>query len=196
MMQRLAGAAAIMAVAGTVGAEAAVIDFEGVASPEGLVNVAPSSPYTEDGFTLTPDSSDSAILDAGAVFDMPGNATDWLGFDEGNVLTLTAGGRPFDLGTLVAGPSTLATVQFINLTLEGTLADGGTLSRTFFELSTATLLGPDWTGLASLTISASDDAGIDDIDVTVATAPVPLPTTLPLMLAALSGLGLALRRRA
>ena len=127
-------------------------------------------------------------------FDMPGNATDWFGFDEGNVLTLTAGGAPFDLGTLVAGPSTLATFPTINLTLEGTQAGGGTLSRTFFELSTATLLSLDWTGLTSLEISASDDAGIDDIAVT--TAAVPLPTTLPLLAAALSGLGLALRRRA
>lgn len=194
MMQRLPGAAALLAVAGTVGAEAAVIDFEDVASPEGIISVGPSSPYTEDGVTLTPSSSDSAIFDAAATFDMPGNATDWFGFDEGNVLTLTAGGAPFDLGTLVAGPSTLATFPTINLTLEGTQAGGGTLSRTFFELSTATLLSLDWTGLTSLEISASDDAGIDDIAVT--TAAVPLPTTLPLLAAALSGLGLALRRRA
>jgi hypothetical protein len=153
-------------------ASPATLAFEGFAGPGGLVNVSPATPYSEAGYTLASANGSSAVFDATATSDMPGNATSWFGFAESNTITLRhSTGRPFDLIQLLLGPSTIAASSPMSVTLTGTTAGGGSLSGTHFGLSTATLATPNWKNLTQIVFTASDDAGLDDI--TVALVPEP-----------------------
>jgi hypothetical protein len=148
------------------------LSFEGFAGPGGLVNVSPATPYSEAGYTLTAANGSSAVFDATASSDMPGNETDWFGFAESNTITLQhVAGRPFDLISLLIGRSTLASLSTISFTITGTTADGNNLSGTRTGLTTATLAPINWKNLTQLVLRANDDAGVDDI--TVALVPEP-----------------------
>lgn len=170
-------------------AAATVIAFEGFVAPESLENVNPSSPYTEAGFTFTPSNSDAAVFSATAGSVFYGRASDWLGFAEGNTITLT-GPAPFDLESMWAGPSSIGggTISF---TVVGQLFGGGTVSATFTDLTTATLLELGFSNLSSVTFSATDDAGIDDVTVN---SSIPEPGSLLLMATGLLAIGV-LRHR-
>jgi hypothetical protein len=166
------------------------MSFEGFASPGGLVNVSPATPYSEAGYTLTAANGSSAVFDATASSDMPGNATSWFGFAESNTITLRhVAGRPFDLISLLIGRSTLASLSTISFTITGTTADGNNLSGTRTGLSTATLAPINWKNLTQLELRADDDAGVDDI--TVALVPEPAAG----LLAIGGAIGLHWRRR-
>ena len=120
----LASALLLFVAAGR--AQGDVITFENFAPPGGVVNVNPASPYSEAGFRLTPTNAGSAVFDAAAVFDMPGNTTDFFGFAEGNIITLTnVAGVPFNLSSLLLGPTTLAASPSVTITLVGNFAGGG-----------------------------------------------------------------------
>ena len=88
-------------------ASAATITFENFAPAGGLVNVNVVAPYTEAGFTLTPSSVQSAVFDSAAAVDFPGDTTDFFGFAEINLITLT-GPAPFILNSLLVGPITVS----------------------------------------------------------------------------------------
>src|SRR5262249_52977483 len=96
---------------------------------------------------------------------------------------------PFNLNSLLVGPSTAAPNPNVNVTISGTQVGGGTLSTTYTGLTTATVEVLNWSDLTSIGIVSSTDAGLDNIDVT----PVPEPSTLTLL--ALGGIGLAVVRR-
>ena len=166
---------------------AALIQFEGFAPVGSLVNVNPGAPYSEAGFTFTPFNSASAVFDATAASDFPGDSTSWFGFAPGNLITMT-GPIPFNLMSLLIGPSTIGSGN-IDATITGNVFGGGTLSATFSGLTTATLETLNWTNLTDVTFSVTSDAGIDDIS----TAAVPEPSTLLLLGAGLGAL--AVRRR-
>jgi hypothetical protein len=127
-------------------ASASIITFENFAPAGGLVNVNVLAPYTEAGFTLTPTNAQSAVFDSAAILDFPGDTTDFFGFGESNLITLS-GPAPFILNSLLMGPNTGSSTPTVSVTLLGTLSGGGTLTATFAGLSTATLETLNWADL-------------------------------------------------
>jgi len=162
----------------TVQASATTLTFENFALAGGLVNVSPSTPYAESGFTLTPPTGSSAVFDSAAGSKMIGNNTDWLGFAENNLvsLTLTAGSGPFNLESLLLGPSTIGSGVPITMTITGNLFGGGTASAVFSGLTTATTEALNWVNLSSVSFHTTEDAGLDDVVLTV-----PEPSSLALL---------------
>jgi hypothetical protein len=163
-------------------ANAALITFEGFASGSSVVNINPSFPYTEAGFTLTPSNAESAVFGPSATSTFPGDPTSWFGFAGGNLITLT-GPIPFSITNFLAGRSTISVTPTINLTVVGYQLGGGALTTTFSGLGNATLETLNWTNLSSLTFLSTSDAGLDNIAVT---SSAPEPATLLLL-----GIGLA-----
>jgi uncharacterized membrane protein YuzA (DUF378 family) len=171
-----------LAVLTSSSANAVTIGFENFAPVGQLVNVAPETPYTEAGYTITPTDNQSAVFDSAATNTMIGNFTDWFGFGETNtpMLTLTGPG-PFDLVSAMVGPSTIASAIPISITITGNIFGSGTpLTSTFNNLTSATIATLNWSNLISVDFVATDDAGLDNITV------VPEPSATLLM-----GLGLA-----
>jgi hypothetical protein len=158
-------------------ANATIIGFEGVAPPGSVLNVNPAAPFTEAGFTLTPTNAQSAVFDSAAFIYMPGHLTDWFGFAENNIITLT-GPAPFTLESVVLGPSGAASVLLTSITMVGNLNGGGTLVATFSALDRATLETLNWSNLTSVVFRATEDSGIDDITLNS----VPEPTSLILLM--------------
>lgn len=176
-------------------AQGDVITFENFAPPGGLVNVNPASPYSEAGFRLTPGNNQSAVFDAAAVVDMPGNITDFFGFAESNIITLTnVAGVPFNLSSLLLGPISIAAGP-VSITLVGNFAGGGSLTRTFSVLTTATPVTLfDFINLTSVVFMTTDDSGIDNINVTPV-HPVPEPATMLLFGTGLAGVAAKIHKR-
>jgi PEP-CTERM motif-containing protein len=182
----LIASVAVGALALGAQAQATTIGFEGFAPGGGLVNINPGAPYSESGFTFTPTNNQSAVFDSAAATDFPGDTTDFFGFQENNIITMT-GPSAFNLDSLLLGQNTLGGGP-TSITLVGHLAGGGSLNATFANLTTATLETLNWSGLSSVEFRVTDDSAIDDIHV----AAVPEPASLLLLG---TGLGFAARLR-
>lgn len=153
-------------------AQAALIDFEGFTSS--LSNVSPANPYTEDGFTITPSDSQSAIFDFSNSNSMIGNDSDWFGFGESNTpsLTLSSASGTFDLVDVLLGPSSIG-AGVVDMSISGNVFGGGLLTANFSGLTTATTAVLAWTNLVSVSFTSSDDAGIDNINVSASVVSEP-----------------------
>ena len=174
------------------GAALPILTFEGFAPAGGVVNVNPAVPYVESGFTLTPSNSLSAVFDSAAAVDFPGNSTsDFFGFMEGNIVTLT-GPSPFQLVSVLLGPSSLAGSP-ASITLVGNLFGGGFLNTTFANLTTATPAVLDWGNLSSVEFRTTADAAIDNVNLNVVA--VGEPMSLLLLSSGIAGLVARSRRR-
>lgn len=161
----------------------AVLRFEDVA-PRGRTNnpddqilsVDPETPYRESGYRIvTSVARNGGVVDSTGIFNLVGEATDWMGFSEVNSLTLTReeNGGVFDLDAFVAGPLQYDFSLFLppDVTLTGTLSDGSTLTETFAALETATRLTVDWKGLTSVLVTSTQSVGIDNVEVSAIPEP-------------------------
>jgi len=167
---------------------AVTINFEKVAPAGSYTNGVPINAYSESGFTLTPTNNKSAIFDAGAATTMPGNNTSWFGFASSNTIILTDGANNFDLLSLLLGPSDLAGGK-IDFTILGTFANGNSVTDDFKNLISATTAVLNWSNLTSVSFSANNDAGVDNLEVNT------LPEPLSLGLMGLGLIGMAILRR-
>ena len=177
--------AILICVAGIVpvGAASIFLDFEGRASTGGLINVNPQAPYVESGFRFSTTNGQSAVFDSAASADMPGNLTDWFGFEELNTVTLAPidSMKTFNLGSLLAGPSSIGTGSSASLVVTGTAADGGTLFAAFTLQSAAAPVTLNWMQLVSVRFNSTDDVGIDNVALEL----IPEPSACALSLIAL-----------
>ena len=150
---------------------ATVINFEGLAKSGSIVNVNPSAPYQEAGYTLRPLNVAAAVFGPGYPGPpLPGDDTSIFGFSVGNTVTLT-GPAPFDLNTAVIGRLNYATVSTSNatLTIVGNIAGGSTVTVTISNLGAAAEQVIGMTNLQSAFLSATNNnVGIDDISMTAA----------------------------
>ena len=117
---------------------------------------------------------------------MYGNVSDWYAIHPGVDSTLTSNSGPFDLLSVLVGPTTLTATIPMDMLIIGTLTDGTQVSTNVTNLLSATITDLGWTGLSSVTFSSLFETGIDDIRVRVPVA-APEPNIL-----LLSGLGLIL----
>ncbi len=99
------------------------------------------------------------------------------------------GGGSFDFISADIGIGEFALGSLTDITFLGTLAGGGTLTTTFTSVSAVQNVVLNWTGVTSVTVSGSDDPGLDNVSVTA----VPEPSSA--IIAGLGLLGLAARRR-
>lgn len=166
-----------------------LITFEGYAPPGGLLNVSPVAPYFEKGFALEPSNDQSAVFDITAEVDMPGNSdSSFFGWGEGNFVNLSTEDRStFSLADLLLGPSTISDGP-VTVTLSLFFDDGSDDTLVYENLSTATLVSPNATNLIAVVFTSSDDAAMDNLNMTV-----PGPAAAGLGLTAM-GFGAARRR--
>jgi hypothetical protein len=88
-------------------------------------------------------------------------------------LTLTSSSNPFALKSILLGPSTIASSVPIGITLTAYFIAGGSTSIRYSNLSTATLVSPNFSNLARVQFLATNDAALDNIEVEI----VPEPAT-------------------
>lgn len=134
----------------------------------------PSDPYTEAGFTFTPFNGESALFGFVPSYPslFPGDDTRFLLFDANNTITLT-GPVPFSLDSALIGPTAYPFGNGpLDLTIIGNVLGGGTVSVTFYNLTTATEEVIGFENLQSATFSGTHSAGLDDIS-TNGTVPEP-----------------------
>ncbi len=201
---------------GASAASAAVIDFDGLDASAG--QTVPLTSFTEDGYTFslstTGGTAGAAIFDTTCVGAACNGDTD-LALSPGrqgengvfgNVLIRQDGrrGQPVPNDSASPGSIILTLTAGPSFFLSGFSAiDDGTF-KIFgggAELGSI-MLGENQTGKTtfgnflvsvgdSLTLSYSGSGGFDSLEV----APVPLPAALPMLLAAMGGLGWVARRR-
>ncbi len=180
-LSRLACAAALTF---SLGAQAAVVTFDTM-GPIDIDNNTNVATYQESGFTLYGQAA--SYLTVGGI----GSAGSGGLFLVANspLLLSTTGGGLFSLLGLDYGlldPQAATGV----LTVEGLLNDNSLLSAMLTLGDLASFQFQGWSGLRSVTFSATADLVLDNINA------VPEPGTAALAALALSGLALARRRRA
>ena len=179
-LSRLACAAALTF---SLGAQAAVVTFDTM-GPIDIDNNTNVATYQESGFTLSGQAA--SYLTVGGI----GSAgSGGLFLATGNPLTLAlTGGGLFNLLSLDYG--LLSPPGAGDLTVEGLLDDNSLLTAMLALGDLASFQFQGWSGLRSVTFSATADLVLDNINA------VPEPGTAALAALALSGLALARRRRA
>ena len=166
------------------GANAATLTF-------GDSQVFPAAGYTESGFVVTATSSSNAIFAPGidGIF-----SSHFLTFDAPNtaITISSASSEVFSFTSTDLGLSfTSGAVASADVTFLGTLATGGTVSQTFFNVTTLQNVQLNWDGLTSLTVSGTADPGLDNMVFNGSAVPEPSSA----LLLGLGAFGLVSRRR-
>lgn len=181
-MNRLVAMGAIGASA--FAAAGQIVDFEVPAQDQ----INPGFPYEEAGFRFSTTTADAAVFPAGSSASIDGgDQSGFFGFGESNAITIGAiDGSSFFLRSLVVGRTSIAQDAAIDVTINLFLMDGTTSQLNLTNISDATTVDFGTSGISSVVVFATDDAGIDAVNFTI-----PTPST-----AAVLGLGaLAVRRR-
>ncbi len=155
----------------------------------GNTQLFPASGYTESGFVVTATNSSNAIFDPQGIF-----SSHFLTFDAPNttVTISSALNEVFSFTSTDLGLShTSGGAAFADVTFLGTLAAGGTVSQTFFNVTALQNVELNWAGLTSLTVSGTADPGLDNMILNGSSVPEPSSA----LLIGLSAFGLVSRRR-
>lgn len=118
------------------------------------------SPYEEAGFTISATTPNNAILDAA---DSPFSSPYFTFQGTTTSATIVFAGGPFDLVSLDIALGEFSMGGPTDITFLGSLVGGGSISTTFTNVSTIQNVVLNWTGLSSVTISGTDDPGLDNI---------------------------------
>jgi hypothetical protein len=182
MAHTLTKLACAAALTFSIGAQAALVTFDTPALIDIDTNTDVAT-YQESGFNLTGPAASYLPLD-----DIGSAGSGGLLVFAGNPLTLTSvGGGLFsllgiDYGLFSGGPG--------SLTVEGLLNDNSLLTEMLALGDLANFQFQGWSGLKSVTFTATADLVLDNINA------VPEPGSAALVMLALSGLALVRRRRA
>ena len=136
--------------------------------------------YTEAGYLITANTGLNAIFDpvdspfSSHYFTFQGSST--------TAEISLLGGGPFNLLSLDIALGEFSVGSSTDITFDGILVDGGTLSETFTNVSLVQNVTLNWSRLSSFTVSGSDDPGLDNIVL------VPEPSSLLFLGAAAFGL--------
>lgn len=163
------------------GANGALITFDGVPA-----STIPAAPYEESGFTITATTGANAVFNGGV---FSSNYFTYQGSTTTATIVLSSGGA-FNLDSLDLGLGQNSVGGSTDITLVGNFFGGGSINTTFNNVTAVqneVLVG--WNNLVSVTISGTDDPGIDNINASA----VPEPSSA--LLAGLGVLGLLARRK-
>ena len=194
---KLAASAAVLAMLWQTGAQAVVIDFDGLV---GSGTVERGFTYTEDGFVLDNlRGTDLRSIHSGG-FSFTGSVSFANGFGDGITRLTKSGGGVFDLDSIDLD-SYNSFEQAVTVTFTGTLLDTSTVTQSFttdavfaamqtfaFGEAFNSVTKVEWT--QAFPFHHFDNIVLDAPDV----SQVPEPMTLTLLGAGLAGLG-AVRRR-
>ncbi|EPX75798.1 PEP-CTERM sorting domain-containing protein [Salipiger mucosus] len=178
--------------------QALTLDFEGIAPDGGAIGFD-NSGFSTNGFEF--------LLDYGQIQDsnncptcyQTDNGTDWLLHMSKGVMTMTSTVGAFSLHSIDYGDYEKNPLYNAYTQVTGHRVGGGTVTREISSETDFRTIDFGWTNLASVSFDTFDRSyytrnAYDNFVVSLGT--VPLPASLPLMLLALGGAGLALRRRA
>ena len=179
-LTRLACAAALTC---SIGAQAALVTFDTPALID-IDNNTFVATYQESGFNLTGPATSYLPLDAIGSAGSGG----LLVFADSPLTLTSAGGGLFSLLGIDYG--LFDTMGSGSLTVEGLLNDNSLLTEMLALGDLASFQFQGWSGLKSVTFTATADLVLDNINA------VPEPGSAALAMLALSGLALVRRRRA
>jgi hypothetical protein len=148
-----------------------------------------AAPYTELGLVVTSTSGSNGIFDPASGFSSHFFTYDAPTTTASIALDPLGTATAFDLYTLDIGLGPFSGASSTDITFTGTLFGGGTVSTSFLGVNSVSNVALNWTGLTSVTISGTEDLGIDNVNFTM----VPEPSAAILL--GLCSLGLVARRR-
>ncbi len=153
----------------TIGALAGGVN--GATMKFGSTQLFPAAPYIEAGLVVTATTSSNGIFPATGGF-----SSHYFTFDAPSTTASIAldplgPATSFDLISLDLGVGGNAGAPIADIAFVGTLQGGGTLNANFPGVNSVRNVVLNWTGLTSVTISGTEDPGIDNVNVSLVPEP-------------------------